>query len=227
MEIEKGINPNCSELVVRLPPWDNVAELRSLLRELEEVTGWKAGCSEHFVKVDEGSFDVNTPVPIERINAGKVRDMENCPFVKLGDIPELDQSKEASERIAEKLKYGVNGIGKLLANGFWCRAQEGPVPQRKQPVGLVPEGRTRVEKVVKGQPSPLVHEVTVRSHDGYEEHPALMAWQHPYEPHFEPLARAARAFKAGWHTHDGGSPMPFEQWCQKNGFDDVVRIYNR
>ncbi|KXA90365.1 hypothetical protein AKJ61_00765 [candidate division MSBL1 archaeon SCGC-AAA259B11] len=225
MEIEKGINPNCSELVVRLTPWDDVAELRALFHELEEVTGWKAGVSEQFVDADEGSFDIVAPVPIEKIRLGEVCDMEGCPHVRLGDIVELNRSKETNERIAEKLKYGVSGVRKILANGFWCGIQEKPIPQRRQPVGLIPNDEVRVETVARGQPPSLLHDAAVRSHDGYEPHPALKAWQHPYEPHFEPLAKVVRSFGTTWHTHDGGSPEPFRKWCRKNGFSDVARKF--
>lgn len=222
MEVEKGINPNCSELVVRLPHWDESDELRSILRELEEVTGWKTGASEHLVDIDEGTFDIAAPVPVKEVRVGEVVDMEDCPYVQIGDVSGLERSKEFNEIIAEKLKYGVSGIGKLLAEGFWCRRQDRAVPRRRQPIGLIPYRKPKVEKVARGNPSSLVHDARVVAHDGYEPHAALKAWQHPYEPHFEPLAETVRALDTRWHTHDGGSPVPFENWCTKNGYSDVV-----
>lgn len=222
MEVERGVNPNCSELVVRLPSWNNSEELRSILQELEEVTGWKTGVSEHFVDVDEGMFDIAAPVPVEEVRIGEVLDMEGCPHVQIGDILGLEKSKETKEIIAEKLKHGISGIGKLLAEGFWCGLQERAVPQKRQPIGLIPYRETKVERVARGNPSSLVHEAPVVAHDGYERHAALKAQQHPYKPHFEPLAKTVRALGTSWHTHDGGDSTPFKNWCMKNGYSDVA-----
>lgn len=53
----------------------------------------------------------------------------------------------------------------------------------------------------------------------------LRAQEHVCNGEFEPLAKTIRALGTKWHTHDGGSPINFEEWCEKNGFQDVAKRY--
>lgn len=216
MEIEKGINPNCSELVVRLPSWNSTEEFRNLLGELEDMTGWSIGCVSDRIRVEGTDYGVAAPVPIDKVEMGTVVDMESA-YVELADIPE-DPQKQITELVADKLKYG-GSIEKLFDKSFWGGLQENrSLLKKRQPVGLIPDSELRIEE---GDVS-LVEAVSIRGGDGYELHPALKARGHGYEPHFEPLAKASQALELPWHTHDGGSSGPFTDWCRENGFTGVT-----
>lgn len=60
--------------------------------------------------------------------------------------------------------------------------------------------------------------------DGYCSNKGLTlsAQQHCCIGEFEPLAKIIRKKNTRWHTHDGGSPNDFEEWCYQNNYEDVA-----
>ena len=60
--------------------------------------------------------------------------------------------------------------------------------------------------------------------DGYCSRECLTfkAEQHCVERDFIALAKIIEHYDSIWHTHDGGSPNAFEEWCVENGYRHIL-----
>jgi hypothetical protein len=206
LEIEIGIQPNCSELVARLPAPENLREWRELLSELEQITGWKLGFVENFVKIQDREFDIAVPVEVQKVKVDSW-----APYITLRDLPSPTRASE----LAYSLKYGA-GIREVTKHGGWYRLDKHS--PKHLPLGLIPYREPIVTQNILYN-----DEIRIRRTDGYcKIGPVLMAFQHCYTPHFEPLAKVVRSMNTDWHTEDGGSPEDFYEWCRRNKYGDVA-----
>lgn len=207
MRIEQGIQPNCSELVVRLDRSpEGIREWRALLQVLERITGWKVGHVENLTKMGGQKYSVAVPVPVEKVKLGA-----GDPYFTLKDVPAGVNGADATEKVYNKLRYGVD-LHDLIKNGFWYSVD------KRLPAGLV-----AYKETVIARDAFLMEQIRVRKSDGYcNIGPVLMASQHCYTPHFEPLAKVVRKLGTGWHTEDGGYSEDFEDWCRNNRYEDVA-----
>jgi len=64
--------------------------------------------------------------------------------------------------------------------------------------------------------------------DGYcsREGLTFKAEQHCVERDFIALAKIIEHYDSIWHTHDGGSPNIFEEWCIRNGYKHILENFD-
>ena len=58
------------------------------------------------------------------------------------------------------------------------------------------------------------------------EQDEMVLYMSDCDRHYFPLiAEAIRAMNYSWHPYDGGHSTPFQEWCEENGYDDIVGNY--
>jgi hypothetical protein len=211
MEVEVGVQPNCSELVVVLPRPENLGEWKELLRTLENLTSWKAGIFD-MIKIRDHHYSAAIPMSIDLLRMGKGT---TVPYFTPRDIIR-DKKWDKYLELAAQLKrgFGIYEIVDAIEHDPLYARDHGII---HLPPSLIPYRKAIVDRY-------LVDGIRIRETDGYcNDSPVLIASQHCYTPHFLPLAKIVRALDTEWHTEDGGDPESFYEWCINSGFCDVAK----
>lgn len=188
------LQPNCSDLIV---------SLKDVMKNLDDEEKIKV-----FKEVEKiTGWKLGVVIPGRFCEAGRYH---YVPIENYGEIKVLNTSIYLGYPI-HKLPEGVREVAAEF--------------EIDQPIPLYTEVCLikYKESVVKG-PFDGIDPIYILAESPFGlEGPILKASQHCYTPHFEPLAKASRHFKAPWWTEDGGSPDDFRKWCLKNGFEDVAK----
>lgn len=174
-----GVNPNCSELVVRtgLDPEDFESIKYEVARILKNTTiKLRVAGINRFVHIDalipgETEYGNITLASSDRI------------ITKLGQFDVLNQQKST---IQIKELESFKGIVELYH------------PASDQSLEL---------------------------HDWGESNDMVLFMSDCDRQYFPLIAEVIRAMGYRWHPHDGGHGEPFQEWCEENGYDDIVGNY--
>lgn len=180
--MKRIIHPNCSELVTHLGI-KNPTAIREVLKEVEQITGWKIGI-------------------VSYVTLGSM-----FPFV---DEPSVKFRHLFIPVDANELTITNNTIG---------------IDPKRLPI-LVEEMSELYTVCLYNRKTGAYLRITMG--DGYCDRECLTfeAEQHCCTPDFPALAKIIEHYNSIWHTHDGGSPDDFEQWCEENGYPHLIKNFD-